>query len=161
MAVDMLLQIEGVQGESQIEGKGGWIDIMSYSLGASNPSSVGTGQGSGAGKVSVSSLSIQKFIDKSTPILFLKCCSGKHFDKAKLIVREAGDKPVEYLVLDFEQVYVDNISWGGASGGGKPTESISLSFATVKIEYYPQNADGTKGDKIPAGWNIQKNVAAA
>jgi type VI secretion system secreted protein Hcp len=161
MAVDMLLQIEGVQGESQIEGKAGWIDIMSYSLGASNPSSVGTGMGSGAGKVSISSLSIQKFIDKSTPILFLKCCSGKHFDKASLVVREAGDKPVEYLILKFEQGYVDNISWGGASGGGKPTESLSLSFATMKVEYYPQNADGTKGDKVPAGWNVQKNVAAA
>ncbi|HET8549513.1 MAG TPA: type VI secretion system tube protein Hcp [Bryobacteraceae bacterium] len=157
----MLLQIEGVEGESQIQGKSGWIDILSYSLGASNPSSVATGMGSGAGKVSVSSLSVQKVIDKATPILFLKCCSGKHFDKAKLVVREAGDKPLEYLILTFEQVYVDNISWGGAAGGGKPTESISLSFAKITIEYAPQKADGTLGEPVPSGWDIQQNVAAA
>jgi type VI secretion system secreted protein Hcp len=157
----MLLKIKGVDGESQIEGKAGWIDVMSYSLGASNPSSVGSGSGSGAGKVSISSLSIQKVMDKSTPILFLKCCTGKHFDEADLVVREAGDNPVEYLVHKFKQVYIDSISWGAAGGGGKPSESLSISFAEVKIDYYPQNADGSKGDKVPAGWNVQKNVAAA
>ena len=161
MAVDMLLQIEGVQGESQIEGKDGWIDIYSYSLGASNPSSVSTGQGSGAGKVSISSISIQKVVDKASPILFLKCCTGKHFTKAKLVVREAGDKPLEYMVMSFEQVYVDSVSWGGAAGGGKPTESLSLSFAKMTIEYYPQKADGTLDSKVPAGWDVQKNIAAS
>ena len=161
MAADMLLYIDGVKGESQIEGKSDWIDIMSYSLGASNPSSVSTGMGSGAGKVSISSLSVQKVIDKSSPILFLKCCTGKHFAKAKLAVREAGDKPLEYVVMNFEQVYVDNISWGGAAGGGKPTESIAFSFAKITIDYYPQKADGTLGEKVPAGWDVQKNVAAA
>jgi len=161
MAADMLLQIEGVDGESQIEGKSGWIDIHSYSLGASNPSSVSTGSGSGAGKVSVSSLSIQKTVDKSTPVLFLKCCTGKHFAKAKLVVREAGDTPLEYIVFGFEQVYVDSVSWGGAAGGGKPSESLSLSFAKLTMEYYPQKADGTLGEKVPAGWDTQKNVAAA
>lgn len=161
MAADMLLKIKDVDGESQIEGKSGWIDVMSYSLGASNPSSVGSGSGSGAGKVSISSLSIQKVMDKSTPILFLKCCSGKHFDEAELIVREAGDKPVEYLKHKFKQVYIDSISWGAAGGGGKPSESLSISFAEVTMEYYPQKEDGSLDSKVPAGWNVQKNVAKA
>jgi type VI secretion system secreted protein Hcp len=157
----MPLQIDGVEGESEIEGKAGWIDIFSYSLGASNPSSVSSGQGSGASKVDISSISLQKVIDKTTPILFLKCCSGKHFAKAQLVVREAGDKPIEYLIMKFEQVFVDSVSWGGANGGGKPTESLTLSFAKVEIEYYPQKEDGSRGNKVPAGWDVKKNVAAA
>jgi type VI secretion system secreted protein Hcp len=161
MASDMLLQIEGIEGETQIEGKTGWIDVMSYSLGASNPSSVSTGAGSGAGRVDISSLNLQKVIDKTTPILFLKCCSGKHFAKAQLVVREAGDKPVEYLIMKMEQVFVDSVSWGGANGGGKPTESLTLSFAKIELEYYEQKEDGSRGSKVPAGWDIKKNVAAA
>ena len=54
-----------------------WIDIYSYSLGASNPTTVGTGTGSGAGKVSMTSMSIQKSIDTATPSLFLNCCFGQ------------------------------------------------------------------------------------
>ena len=160
MAADMLLQIDGIDGESQVEGKSGWTDIMSYSLGASNPSSVASGAGSGAGRVNISSLSVTKVIDKATPILFLKCCNGKHFAKAQLVVREAGgDKQLEYLIMKFEQVFVDNISWGGANGGGKPTESVAFSFAKIEIEYYPQKADGSLDSKMPAGWNVQKAVA--
>ena len=71
-----------------------------------------------------------------------------------------SDKIGSFMSKSECQTFLNN-SWGGANGGGKPTESLSLSFATVKIEYYPQNADGTKGDKVPAGWNLQKNVAGA
>ena len=162
MAADMLLQIDGIDGESQVEGKSGWTDILSYSLGASNPSSVASGAGSGAGRVSISSLNVQKVIDKATPILFLKCCNGTHFKNAKLVVREAGgDKQLEYLIMKFEQVFVDSVSWGAASGGGKPSESVSFSFAKIEIEYYPQKADGSLDSKVPAGWDIQKAIAAA
>jgi type VI secretion system secreted protein Hcp len=161
MASDVLLEIEGVQGESQIEGKSNWIDIQSYSLGASNPSSVGSGSGHGAGRVSISSLSLTKVVDKASPVLFQKCCSGKHYNKAQMVVREAGDKPIEYYIIKMTEVYIDSISWGGASEAGKPTESLTLSFAKIEIEYYPQKEDGSRGDKVPAGWDLRKNIAAA
>src|SRR5579885_2747377 len=105
MAVEMFLDIDGVEGESQAKDFVNKMDIFNFSLGASNPSSVGTGSGSGAGKVSISSISVQKLVDKATAKLFLACCQGKHFAKGKLTVREAGgDTPVDYLDLDqFDQ----------------------------------------------------------
>src|SRR5437016_92647 len=140
MAVEMFLDIDGVKGESQAKDFKDKIDIFSFSLGASNPSSVATGAGSGAGKVSISSISVQKIVDSATGELFLACCKGKHYKKAKLTVREAGgDKPVEYMVLDFEQVFVDSISWGAASGGEKPSESVSFSFAKIQVDYKMQD----------------------
>ena len=162
MAVEMFLDIKDVKGESKVKGFEDKIDIFSYSLGASNPTSVGTGGGSAAGKVSISSLSIQKIVDAATPDLFRACCSGKHFDTGKLTVREAGgDAAVEYVVMDMTQVFVDSISWGAASGGDKPSESLSLSFASVKITYTSQTAKGS-GEKGPsAGWDIKKNAATA
>lgn len=158
MAVEMFLDIEGVQGEAQAKDFTNKMDIFSFSLGASNPSSVATGTGSGAGKVSISSISVQKVVDKATSKLFMACCQGKHFTKGKLTVREAGgDSPVEYLVLDFTQVFVDSISWGAASGGEKPSESVSFSFASVKFTYQEQAAAGSGSKAGEAGWDLQKN----
>ena len=159
MAVEMFLDIDGVPGESQADKFKDKIDIFSYSLGASNPTSVSTGSGSGAGKVSISSMSIQKIVDKSTDKLFLACCQGKHFTKGKLTVREAGgDSPVEYLVMDFTQLFVDSISWGGATGGEKPSESVSFSFATFKLLYKEQTGTGSGTAAGEVGWDLQKNT---
>ncbi|SRR5579883_6548 len=159
MAVEMFLDIDGVEGESQAKDFVNKMDIFNFSLGASNPSSVGTGSGSGAGKVSISSISVQKLVDKATAKLFLACCQGKHFAKGKLTVREAGgDTPVDYLVLDFTQLFVDSISWGGASGGGKPSESLSFSFASIKFTYQEQQSAGSGQKAGEAGWDIQKNT---
>ena len=162
MAIAMYLYIKGspaVNGECQVTGFSNWIDISSYSVGASNPTSAGTGTGSGAGKVSVTSVSFQKSIDTATPSLFLSCCSGNHFDSAQIQVLEAGgNAPVAFLVIDFTSPFVDSISWGAADGGGKPSESFSFSYQSIKFTYTPQNADGSGGTPVPFGWNVQTNV---
>jgi type VI secretion system secreted protein Hcp len=160
MAVEAFLKLDGIDGESQKEGHVNEIELFSFSWGASNPSSVSFGTGSGAGKVDISSLTVQTQVAKQSPKLFLACASGQHIAKGKLTVREAGggEKPLEYLTYDMEEVFIDSVSWGGAAGGGKPSESVSMSFKKVTMTYWPQNADGTLGDKIPAGWDVSKNV---
>ena len=130
MSVEIFLKIDGVPGESNAKGHEKEIELHSFSMGASNPSGVSSGSGSGAGKVDLSSLSIQKSVDLSSAKLFQQCCSGKHFDDATIVCREAGgDAPVDYWTIKLKQVYIDNISWGASSGGGKPSESVSISFA--------------------------------
>jgi type VI secretion system secreted protein Hcp len=162
MAVEIFLKIPGVDGESQAKGHEKEIEVFSYSLGASNPSSVASGTGSGAGKVDLSSLSIQKQVDTATAKLFLNCCTGKHFDNGTITVREAGgDEPVEYLTIEMKQVFIDSINWGASSGGGKPSESVSMSFAECKFTYWSQSEKGAKDQKTEAGWNVKKNAAAA
>jgi type VI secretion system secreted protein Hcp len=159
MAVEMLMSIPGVTGEAQAKGFSGWIDVYSYSVGASNPTTVGSGTGSGAGKVDLSSLSIQKSIDTATPSLFLNCCSGAHFAKGQLKIREAGGTaPVEFLVIDMTQVFIDSITWGASSGGGKPSESVSMSMATLQFTYTPQLATGAGGSPQVFGWDVLGNA---
>jgi type VI secretion system secreted protein Hcp len=162
MGTEAYLTIQGIVGESQKSGTEGWIEIFSFSNGASNPSSVAFGTGSGAGKVDLSSISVQKQLDKASPFLFKNCCSGKHVAKGNMIVREAtGDEKggKVYFQYDMTEVFIDSISWGGAAGGGKPSESLSISFKSLVVTYWPQNEDGTLGTKIPAGWDVSKNIA--
>lgn len=159
MAVEMFLDLDSVTGESQANGFQNKIDIFSYSLGVSNPTSVSTGSGSGAGKASFSSMVVQKTVDKSSTTLFSSCCKGAHLATGKLTVREAGgDSPVEYLVMEFTEVFIDSISWGGATGGDKPSESVSFSFKTIKIHYKIQDKTGKEQSGGDAGWDVSANT---
>jgi type VI secretion system secreted protein Hcp len=159
MAIEIFLRLDGITGESQKSGAEGWIEIFSFSNGASNPSSVAFGTGSGAGKVDLSSLSLQKQLDVSSPDLFLKCCNGTHIATGNMIVREAtgGNTTQVYFQYDMTEVFVDSISWGGAAGGGKPSESCSMSAKSLQVTYTPQGTDGSLGSKITQGWNVTTN----
>ncbi len=160
MSVEIFLKLDGIDGESEKSGAEAWIEIFSFSNGASNPSSVAFGTGSGAGKVDLSSLSLQKQLDKSSPKLFLNCCSGTHIAKGQMIVREAsgGDTTQTYYQYDMTEVFIDSISWGGSAGGGKPSESLSVSAKSLQVTYFPQDSTGKLGNKIVAGWDVSKNI---
>jgi type VI secretion system secreted protein Hcp len=161
MGIEIFLRMDGITGESTKSGAEGWIELFSFSNGASNPSSVAYGTGSGAGKVDLSSVSVQKQLDISSPFLFANCCAGTHVATGTMICREAtgGTTTQVYFQYDFTEVFVDSISWGGAAGGGKPSESVSLSAKSLMVIYWPQSANGSLGAQIPKGWNQTTNAA--
>ena len=95
-AVDYFLKIEGVdKGESpdaQYKGSDGWIQIESWSFGASQGGTMQFGGGRGAGKVSMQDFHFTMKVNTASPKLFLACCSGEHFKKATVHARKAGKK---------------------------------------------------------------------
>lgn len=116
------------------------------------------GGGGGSGKVAVQDLSFTKYVDKSTPDLIQSCCNGKHFDQAVLVVRKAGETPLEYLTITMEQVLISSISTGGSGGEDRLTENVTLNFAKFKVKYIEQTEKGAAGAKPEAGWDIAGNV---
>lgn len=157
MAVDMFLKLEPVKGESRDAKHKEEIDILSWSWGMSNSGSAHVGGGAGAGKVSVQDLNVTKYVDKASPDLFLACCDGKHFNEAKLVVRKAGETPLDYLVLTLNQVLITSVSTGGSGGEDRLTENVTLNFARVKVEYTEQTDKGAEGAKPKMGWDIAAN----
>jgi len=156
-AVDMFLKMDGVEGESTDKTHGKEIDVLSWSWGASQSGSMAAGGGGGAGKVSMQDLSITKHIDKSSPKLFEALATGKHLKEAKLVLRSAGGSQVEYLVITLSDVLVSSYSTGGSSGDDRPTESISLNFAQIKMSYVEQDTKGSAGAAVEFGWDIKAN----
>lgn len=154
-AVDMFLKIEGVDGESRDDKHKGEIDIQSWSFGASQSGSMAAGGGGGAGKVSFQELSITKSMDKSSPKLFEALATGKHLKEAKLVLR--GSSSMEYLVITLSDVLVSSYSTGGSSSEDRPTESISLNFAQIKMSYVEQDAKGSPGAAVEFGWDLKAN----
>jgi type VI secretion system secreted protein Hcp len=160
MAVDMFLELEGVKGESVDKTHKGKIDILAWSWGLSNMGTLHHGSGGGAGKASFQDISITKYIDMASPNLMLYCASGKHFAKGKLIVRKAGDTPLEYLTIELDKVMVSAYSTGGSGGEERLTENVTLNFAKVKLEYVTQSEKGGKGTPVAFSWDIAANAKA-
>lgn len=158
MAVDMFMKIADIKGESVDDKHKEEIDVLSWSWGLSQSGSAHMGGGAGAGKVNVHDLSLTKYIDKSSPDLYLSCCNGKHLANATLTVRKAGENPLEYLIVTMEDVIISSIQPGGSGGEDRLMESVTLNFARVKVDYAEQTAKGGAGAKPKMGWDIAKNV---
>lgn len=160
MAVDMFMKIDTLEGEAQDAKHKKEIDVLHWSWGMSNSGSAHNGSGAGAGKVRVQDLTFTKWVDKATPKLALVCCSGKHFKDATLVVRKAGDKPVEYLKIKMDTVLISSISTGASGGEDRLTENITLNFSKVSMDYVPQDDKGSAGTAIPMAWDISSNTSA-
>lgn len=143
MAVDMFLELEGIKGESRDHKHKDKIQVLAWSWGMSNSGSAHMGSGAGSGKANFQDISLTHYIDKSTAALMMHCATGKHIKKGQLIVRKAGDKPLEYLKITFEDVLISSVSTGGSGGEDRLTENLSLNFAKFKLEYQAQKADGS------------------
>ena len=163
MPFDAYLWIDGVEGESTAEKMEKKTDIISFSFGASNPSTVSSGKGGlAAGKVHVSGFNIMKKMDAASNVLFAHCCTGDHFKKAEVILRKSGGASGQqvFLKYEFEHVMVDSIQWSGSQGGDdSPTESVQFAFANFKTTYTKFGTDGkSKGNVGPVGWDLTKNA---
>ena len=127
----------------------------------SQSGSMHSGGGGGSGKVNVQDLSFTKYVDKSSPNLLLHCCNGKHIPECTLIVRKAGENPVEYIKIVMTDCMISSVSTGGSGGEDALTENCVLDFAKVKVSYQEQGKDGkAKGGAVEMGWDIEKNVKA-
>jgi|SRR6185295_4536910 len=143
MATDMFLLIDGIKGESHDHKHKDEIDIESWSWGLAQQGIHGTGGGGGAGKVSVHDLTFTHFLDKSSTALVQACATGKHIKKAVLVMRKAGDKPLEYFKLTLEDLLVSAVNHSGHDGQTRLSETVNLNFAKFGIEYQMQKEDGS------------------
>lgn len=158
MAMDMFIQIGDLKGESGDKVHKGKTDVLAWSWGLSNSGSAHVGGGAGAGKVNVQDISFTKYVDKTSPDLMLAAATGKHFPDALLIVRKAGEKPLEYIKVQLAEVLISSVSTGGSGGEDRLTENVTLNFSKCKFIYTPQKQDGSGDAAVTMGWNILGNT---
>lgn len=161
MAVDLFLKIPEIPGESQKDGHKDEIDILSFSFGATQTGSFHNGgKGGGSGKADISDLSVMKYVDKASGVLYRYCASGKHIPQVVLYAQKAGDgdKPLTYYTITLDQALVSSVQNSGSSGGDSITESVSFNTAKLSFEYQAQGADGAKdGGPVKAYYDVQQN----
>jgi type VI secretion system secreted protein Hcp len=161
MSLEIFLKLDGIDGESKDDDHTGEIEINSFSWGVSHPSSVQNGWGSSTGQADVSDFSIMKFADIASPKLMLYALNGKTIASGMVTFRKtAGDSKIDYLTYQLSDVFCTSVQQS-AGGGDQVSESVSFSARQFVATYYPQNADGSKGDKQQTGWDLAANKAAS
>lgn len=161
MPFDAFLKFDAaakIEGEVVAEPFAKALDIYSFSWGASNPATPGNNGGLSAGKASLSGFNIMKKTDKASAALFQACVSGKHIPNATVSLRKAGGDGGQKVFLKyvFTNVLIESIQWSGSSGGDDtPTESVSLAYEKVEIEYSTQAKDGSTTLAGQASWDVK------
>lgn len=161
MAQDMFLKLKDIEGEAKDKVYGKNIDILSWSWGASQSATMHLGGGGGGGKVNCQDVSCVKYVDKSSPILMKHCFTGVHIPEGQLIVRKAGGKPIDYLIIDMKEILVSSYQTGGSGGEDRLTESFSLNFAKVAFQYVEQTQTGGEGAKPDYAYDLSENTEMA
>jgi type VI secretion system secreted protein Hcp len=154
---DMFLKLDGIDGESRDDVHKGEIDITSWSWGVTN-SGPGTGTGGGSGVSRVQDLMVTKYVDNASVPLKKAVLSGRKITNAVLTVRKAGQNPLEYLIIEMQDVYITAQNFSAHSTTDDlPTENVQLNFSKVKTTYKTQKPDGTAGPAVTGGWDVKKN----
>lgn len=146
-AVDYYLKLDGIEGESAAKGHEKEIEVLSFSLGASQASSA-AGTRLSATRPCVSDVNFSKRLDKASPLLFANAATGMVIPKAKLTARRAGLGQQEFLVIELTNVLVSSYTAGAS--GEEASDQFALNFASMKMDYKPTNADGSLGAPVTA-----------
>jgi type VI secretion system secreted protein Hcp len=143
MASDIFAKIGDIKGESVDAKHKDEIEVLSFSWGVTNAAVAPPGGGGGgAGKATFHDLSIVHNIDKASPKLMQACATGTHLKDATITHRKAGKDQQEYLIVKLNDVLITGVIHGRTSGEAG-SETVSLAFAKVDLEYRPQKPDGS------------------
>ena len=153
MSTDIFAKIGDIKGESVDAKHKDEIEVLSFSWGVTHPVSAAHGGGGGEGKATFNDLTIVHHIDKATPSLMRACATGEHLKEATITHRKAGKGAAEYLVVKMNDVTITGVVHGGNTIDN--SETVSLAFSKVDLEYRPQKQDGSLDAWIAFKYDIK------
>jgi type VI secretion system secreted protein Hcp len=156
MASDIFAKLGDIKGESLDSKHKDEIEVLSFSWGVTNAGAAGPGGGAGAGKATFQDLSIVHHIDRATPLLMKACATGTHLKEATITHRKAGKGQQEFFIVKMNDVIITGVTHAVADG--QPgSESVTLTFAKVDLEYKPQKPDGTLDAGVHFKYDLKNN----
>jgi type VI secretion system secreted protein Hcp len=153
MASDIFAKIGDIKGESLDDKHKDEIEVLSFSWGVATNTSAGP---VGAGKATFHDLSFNHTIDKASPQLLQACATGTHLKDATITHRKAGKGQQEYLIIKMNDIIITSVSVSDSSGSAG-SESVTLAFSKIDLEYKPQKPDGS----LDAGIHFKFDIKAS
>jgi len=156
MASDIFAKLGDIKGESIDDKHKDEIEVLSFSWGVTNAGPVISGGGGGVGKATFQDLAIVHNIDKASPLLMKACATGTHLKEATITHRKAGRAHQEFLIVKMNDVIITSVIHGGTSD--QPvSESVSLAFAKVDLQYKAEKRDGSLDAAIHFKYDLKAN----
>jgi len=161
MAFDAFLYIAGIEGESTDAAHTGWIEVLSYSHGISQPAGGRwSGGGQAAERCNHQDFSVVKVVDKASTKLALYCCNGRHIPEVKLELCRATGSKQPYMRYKMEDVIVSGYRPGGSAQGGEtlPLEEVSFNYAKITMTYLgTDHKTGLQAGEMMMNWDLRTN----
>lgn len=128
LAAPIYMKLDGVDGSHEVE---------SLQLGQIERQVAQTSPKGGSNiPLSLSSLSFKKRSDRASAKLLQAATKGKTFSRVELHLSKTGGSP-PYMTYKLENCQITSYQLGGA-GGAAPTDSFSINFSKVAVDYRPQ-----------------------
>jgi type VI secretion system secreted protein Hcp len=139
------LDLGSIPGESPSTAHQNEIEVSSFSWGVTNsPENTGTGSMK-SGKVSMTEITVTKSFDKASVQLLSAAVMNKFFKTAKITWSKStgGKRPEDFITITLTGVLITSVQQTSSrSSEGLGTESITLSFDKVNIDYKTQDKTG-------------------
>jgi type VI secretion system secreted protein Hcp len=139
------LDLASIQGESLSAAHPNEIELTSFSWGVSNsPVNTSTGLVKG-GKVSMTEVTVTKFIDKASVQLLKASATGQILKTAKITWSKStgGKKPEDFITITLTGVLISSVQQTSSrESEGMGTEKVTLSFDKVNVDYKVQDKTG-------------------
>jgi type VI secretion system secreted protein Hcp len=152
----IFMKYEGVDGEHSLNGGSGYIELAAVAWSMSRSGSAVYSGARGRVEPSVSEVNCTKLSDSSSIGLLTEGFTGK-FDRKVTIsfVRQGQAMLLPYMVYTLTDVGIISFGHGGGSDG-VPTDSFSLNFSSIDIQYtsYTDDLTGVSANilyNVPAG----------
>ncbi|MEN6320479.1 MAG: type VI secretion system tube protein Hcp [Syntrophaceae bacterium] len=163
MGLDVFLKIDGIDGESSDHKHKSWIEVLSYSMGVSQPTggAVSTAGGGTAQRANFHEFTFTKVLDKSSPKIALACADGTHIKEIILeVCRAGGTEKVKYYEIKMNECIISAYRPAGNAQSAEtiPMEEVAVDYGKIIWTYtQQQRKDGSPGGNVAGGWDRTSN----
>jgi type VI secretion system secreted protein Hcp len=130
------------KGEAVASGHEGDIVVRAWNWGVAATSAIGSTQATA--RRSYKGMTVVKNIDSATTALMAALASNDEVKEAKLTMRKSGADQMDYFIVTLNNARVAAIDHG-TDEQGNTTESVTLLFTKLEVEYRPQKTSGLRG----------------
>ena len=134
-----------IKGESQVPDHLDEIALRGWRWGVSASSAIGHSQRTS--RRSYTALTVVKGIDLATTPLLSALATNDEVTEARLSMRRAGGEQELFFSIVLKQARISGVEHD-VDSGGLTTETVTLNFVRVDVEYRPQNRTGLRGGSM-------------
>jgi type VI secretion system secreted protein Hcp len=152
---NMFLKIDGIKGECTLEKYKEQIEIYSFSLGFSQPTSaLRSSEGGGTtARPYCADISFSKRSDISSSAICQSLWQGKTIKEVVLtLCRSDGSEMLEYMKITLNNVVISNYNISG--GGDLPGETFSMNYSKIAFDYKKQKEEGGNAGSAAASYDL-------
>lgn len=158
------LKLDGVDGECEKTGYEKWIEVQSFSWGASQSTTAGVGGGMSAGTVLFQDLSIQAMGGKASGLLLFFLTKGKHFTEITIDFTKSTGDDVEQKFQQIRSKSAFITSYSASMQGGDyeslPMDNLTLALGNYEHEIWVQETkDGALKSAGMKGYDMKLKKA--